>query len=393
MNLVDYESRPEQLTIFLKGHIDSNNSPEVETRILEILQEEPNKPLVLDLSELEYISSAGLRIILRLRKDRDDLKVIEVNPEVYEIFSMTGFTEMMEVEKAYRRISVDGCEVIGKGANGVVYRIDPDTIVKVYSHANALSEIKQERELARKAFVKGIPTAISYDVVRVGDYFGSVFELLNAESFAKILIQEPDRFDEVVKMSADLLLKIHSTTLQPGELPDMKQKALSWAEFSEPYLAPELYKKLHALFEAVPEDCHMLHGDYHVKNVMLQNGEVLLIDMDTLCMGHPIFEFGSIYNAYRGFSLVDHDNIKGFLGIDYETAWKFLWDQMKYYLGTEDEARIQEVIDKAEIVGITRLLRRSIRRGGLENEEGRAAIAFYETELARLLPVTDTLCF
>ena len=244
MNLVDYESRPEQLTIFLKGHIDSNNSPEVETRILEILQEEPNKPLVLDLSELEYISSAGLRIILRLRKDRDDLKVIEVNPEVYEIFSMTGFTEMMEVEKAYRRISVDGCEVIGKGANGVVYRIDPDTIVKVYSHANALSEIKQERELARKAFVKGIPTAISYDVVRVGDYFGSVFELLNAESFAKILIQEPDRFDEVVKMSADLLLKIHSTTLQPGELPDIQAEKIHLAGISDQEFSLDLIRYL-----------------------------------------------------------------------------------------------------------------------------------------------------
>ena len=393
MNLVDFENRPEQLTIFLKGHIDSNNSPEVETRIIEILQETPNEVLVLDLSELEYISSAGLRIILRLRKDYPELKVVEANPEVYEILSMTGFTEMMTVEKAYRRIAVEGCEVIGKGANGVVYRIDPDTIVKVYSHENALSEIKQERELARKAFVKGIPTAISYDVVRVGDYFGSVFELLNADSFARILSKEPERFEEVARLSADLLLKIHNTELEPGELPDMKQKALDWVGYCEPFLAPELYQKLRALVEAVPETHSMLHGDYHLKNVMLQNGESLLIDMDTLCMGHPIFEFGSVFNAYRGFSLLDHENVKSFIGIDYDTASRFLHRLLALYLDTEDEARIQEVIDKAEILGITRLLRRDVRRGGLETEEGRERIDFYKSELARLLPVTDTLCF
>ena len=393
MNLVDYKNRPEMLTIFLKGHIDSNNSPEVEARITEIIQEEPHDALVLDFSELEYISSAGLRIILRLRKDHPELKVVEVNPEVYEILSMTGFTEMMDVEKAYRQISVDGCEVIGKGANGVVYRIDPDTIVKVYSHENALSEIKQERELARKAFVKGIPTAISYDVVRVGDYYGSVFELLNAESFAKILIREPERFEEIAERSAELLLKIHGTEVQAEELPDMKQKAMGWADFCEPFLTPELFHKLHALFEAIPDINCMLHGDYHIKNVMLQDGESLLIDMDTLCMGHPIFEFGSVYNAYRGFSLIDHENVKHFLGIDYETANRFLHRLLSLYLKTEDEARIQEVIDKAEIVGITRLLRRAVRRGALEKEEGRQKVEFYKSELARLLPVTDTLCF
>ena len=55
--------------------------------------------------------------------------------------------------------------------------------------------------------------------------------------------------------------------------------------------------------EAVSVRHQMLHGDYHIKNVMMQDGEVLLIDMDTLCQGHPVFELASMYNAYVGFSL------------------------------------------------------------------------------------------
>ena len=124
-------------------------------------------------------------MLLRLKKAHNGFKIINCKPEVYDIFDMTGFVEMMEISKAYRELSIDGCEVIGEGANGIVYRTDPDTIVKVYKNHDALEEIHNERELARKAFVMGIPTAIPYDVVKVGDYYGSVFELLNAKSFRK----------------------------------------------------------------------------------------------------------------------------------------------------------------------------------------------------------------
>ena len=67
---------------------------------------------------------------------------------------------MTEVRKAYRVISVEGCELLGQGANGRVYRIDPDTIVKIYLNPDSLPEIQRERELARLAFVAGVPTAI-----------------------------------------------------------------------------------------------------------------------------------------------------------------------------------------------------------------------------------------
>ena len=123
--------------------------------------------------------------------------LVNVHQELYNILDMTGFTEMMDVHKAYRVLSVENCEVIGQGANGKVYRIDPDTIVKVYLNPDALPEIHRERELARLAFVAGVPTAIPYDVVRIqGGGYGSVFELLNATSFAKLLIRGEKTTDE-----------------------------------------------------------------------------------------------------------------------------------------------------------------------------------------------------
>ena len=231
MEYINYKMDGDHLIIDLMGHIDSANAAAVEKEINETMDREAPAQLTFDATDLKYISSAGLRIILRLRKEMKDLKIINVQPEVYEIFDMTGFTEMVDIQKAYRVISVEGCEVIGQGANGKVYRIDPDTIVKVYLNPDSLPEIHRERELARAAFVLGIPTAIPYDVVRVGEGYGSVFELLNATSFAKLIINGEKDPDEVAAMSIDLLKLIHSTKIKPGTMPDMKAVALDWADF------------------------------------------------------------------------------------------------------------------------------------------------------------------
>lgn len=381
------------MRIVLSGRIDSGNAPAVEQEVMRLLEETPGKELTIDASELSYISSAGLRVLLHLRKKHPELRILEVNSEVYEILEMTGFTEMMPVEKAYRVVSVEGCEEIGRGANGTIYRIDQDNVVKVYNNADALAEIQHEREVAKLALILGIPTAISYDVVRVGESYGSVFELLNARSFSKILANEPDKLDWCVSEYVKMLKKIHGTIVPEGKLPDMRETALSWATFMQDHLPEAQAKKLLALVEAVPHDDHMIHGDYHTKNLELQNDEVLLIDMDTLAVGHPIFELASMYNAFIGFSELDHSIIERFQGFDFETAQKFWNRTLVEYLGTEDEKKIREVENKARVIGYTRLIRRSIRRSGLETEEGRAEIAYWTEKLTELLDQTDTLLF
>ena len=381
------------MKIELNGRIDSTNAGEIEKMILAKLDGYDGKSIVFDMQDLEYISSAGLRVILRLKKDYPDIRITGVAPEVYEVLDMTGFTQMMTVEKAYRVVSVEGCEEIGRGANGTIYRIDRDNVVKVYNNADALADIQHEREVAKLALILGIPTAISYDVVKVGESYGSVFELLNARSFSKILAKEPEKLDWCVREYVDMLKRIHGTLVPAGKLPDMKETALKWAKFMQDYLPEEAGKKLLALIEAVPHDDHMIHGDYHTKNLELTENEVLLIDMDTLAVGHPIFEFASIYNSFVGFSEYDHEVIKRFQGFDLQMGQTFWKKSLAAYLGTDDEAKLNEVADKARIIGYTRMIRRSIRRKGLETETGRAEIELWKGELLDLLDKTDTLLF
>ena len=388
---ITYRIDKDILYIAIEGRIDASNAAIAEERIFAIKSENPGKHTVIDADNLEYISSAGLRVILKIRKEEPGLAIINVAPDVYEVLDMTGFTEMVTVEKAYQRMSVEGCEFIAKGANGAVYRYDNETILKTYFAKDALPEIKQERENARRAFVLGINTAIPYGIVRVGDGYGTVTELLNAVSVTKLIRNNPDDMSEAVKYYIDMLKSIHEIEVSDGEVPDMKETALAWADFVSKHIPEEQGKKLRALIEAVPKQNTLMHGDYHTNNIMVQNGEPLLIDMDTLCMGHPVFELGSMFNAFIGYSELDHNVTLDFFGYTHEDAEKFWNMSLKAYLGTDDEEVCRSVAEKAMIIGYTRMLRRAIRRP--DEADSPAKIARCKEMLAILLEKTDSIYF
>ena len=386
--------RIENDTLYLElaGRVDTSNADQIEQSIQRIRGENPTANCVLDAEKLEFISSAGLRIILRLLKELKQLKVINVNSDVYEILDMTGFTDMLTVEKAFRKISLDGCELIARGGNGAVYRYDAETIVKIYHNGASLDEIRQEKELCRKVFIKGINTAIPYDVVKVGDSYGSVAEMLSAKSVAKILKADIEKLDECMDIYTDLLKKIHSIPVSVGEMPSMKEIAVNWFEFLESYLPTDLWTKLMDMIKKMPEPQFMIHGDYHIHNVMIQDGEPLLIDMDTVAYGHPVFEFAAVYLGYVGYCENNPSGVLEFYGLPYETTTK-LWATLleKYFNG--DKAKMQEVELKAKIIGYARMLRRTVRRVGKDTEEGKGLIELCQKHLAELIPLVDSLDF
>ena len=394
MNNISCRTENDILNITLRGRIDSVNAPDTENEINEARAASDAKSIVLDCDALEYISSTGLRVILRLKKAVPDLKLINVSPEVYSIFDTTGFTRLMDIQKAFRVISVDGCEVIGRGAKGKVYRIGRDTIVKVFLPEISVEEIDQERELARTAFILGIPTAIPYDVVRIREGgFGSVFELLDAKSFARLLISGEKTVSEIASLKTDLLRIIHSTEAEPGIIPDMRQTAMSWAGPIKDLLSPEENEKLCAMINEMPEDHHMIHGDFHIKNIMLQGDEVLLIDMDSVACGHPVFELASMFNTYRAFRELEKSDFSDFLGIPNETASRIWSETLRRYLNSSDEEYVQSVENKAMLLGYTRLLRRELRIGAQDTESGRLEMEGIRKKLSDLIAHTDSLTF
>ena len=87
------------LFVFLEGKMDTVTTPEVTAAI----DEDTNtaSAVVIDMKDLSYLSSAGLRLLLSLHKKmalKDGLKIRNVNSDINDIFDMTGFSEILDIE-------------------------------------------------------------------------------------------------------------------------------------------------------------------------------------------------------------------------------------------------------------------------------------------------------
>ena len=93
----------EYVSLKLFGRIDSNNASSVEAELFSALEGKDSLAVELDAEKLEYISSAGLRILLRIRKNRPGMRIVNVSPEVYDILDMTGFTDYKHFNTVFKR--------------------------------------------------------------------------------------------------------------------------------------------------------------------------------------------------------------------------------------------------------------------------------------------------
>lgn len=319
-----------EVMLKLSGRLDTATSMQTSNDIDELLNAAGTiQRLTIDAGELEYIASSGLRILLTLAKRYKDFRIIDVSPEVYDVLNMTGFTKIMNVERALRQLSIEGCEMIGVGGVGTVYRLDGDTIIKVFREGTTMDEVSQEITMSKEAFVMGMPTAISFDVVKVGSQYGLVYELLHAKTLSDCIKQSPERIDEYAHKYADLFRQLHQIqvpedTCVPNALEHERNQVLHIRR----YFPQEGIDLLLQILDTIPAGRSLLHLDLQAKNVMLQGEEMMLIDMGEVGYGHPLLDLAHAYSSLVLF-VGDYEKT---IGISRELGNE-LWNRgINYYL-------------------------------------------------------------
>lgn len=290
---VSLKKEGQTMVAAIQGSINSANAAEFGD-LLSALPGDAER-VTLDIAALDYISSAGLRVLLSLKKrcGQIPLRILNANSEVMEIFNLTGFSEMMDILPACRKISIDGCEVIGRGACGECYRIDDETIIKLYYEDADPAWIEHEKALSKKAFVMGIPTAISYDIVEADGRRGVVYELIRSKTLAELIRTDRAGLDGYVAMYVDVCRRIGSIHTNDPEIPSFKDA--NRADIANiTGITEEERRMLHRFLDLVPDGDTCIHGDLNINNIMVQDGECCLIDMGELSTGMPMFDLSRI---------------------------------------------------------------------------------------------------
>ena len=371
-----FDNKEKVLRIYLEGEVNSYNADNLSDEIDKITNEEKFEKLELDFSHVSYISSAGLRVVLKLKQKFKEVSVVEASLDIYDIFSMTGFASIMTVKKALRQIYVSGATIVGEGYYSTVYRLNDDTIVKVFNHVSDENQIERELALAKEAFMLGIPTAISYDIVKVGDKLGVRFEMLDCDSLKNVVAKNTDKLKEYVQKYADLLKYMNSIHSDNPIIPPIKKEYLTKLEQIKDDLSKDEYDKILSLLNSIPDTNTLVHGDCHFKNILVQNGNYLLIDMETLSVGHPIFELASLYSAYVGLSEFNEEESMKFFGIPRKDCVNLYNALINLYFGKDDPI-IKDKIALLSYINVYRWYRR--------HSDDKAAIKAYKERLLELV--------
>ena len=97
--IIEMKRNAQELVMTIKGRLDTITAPALEKEINEKIQD--IETLILDFSGLEYVSSAGLRVLLSTQKKmqkRGAMRVINVREEIMDVFEMTGFADILTIE-------------------------------------------------------------------------------------------------------------------------------------------------------------------------------------------------------------------------------------------------------------------------------------------------------
>ena len=249
-----------------------------------------------------------------------------------------------------QRLSVEEGQRIGGGAASWVYALDNGDIVKVLKHGTP-EEAEREILLSKWAFLKGIPTAISYDVADVDGHQGLVYEFLGRENLRNAFRDRPESFDELMDAYLTLLHTVNGTTDDEAYLPAaIEQYRVALDRLSDLLTAEEI-AKTRSLLETVPDSDTIIHGDCQIKNVRVVNGKLFLIDLDTLSRGDPIFELAALFCCYRCYPALSEESHDSFFDISSATIAKILDGILEgYYPGLPDETR-EENTRKIALLG------------------------------------------
>ena len=321
------------------GRIDSTNAKNFSNNITSIRAKYPNSEIVFDCAQLDYISSAGLRILLNFsKKENTQIKLINVSQGIADILEVTGFSTIFDVSRPIRDISDEQATFMGMSSGISLYRMSNDTILKLYPTWQRLDDVKKELRYTKAALLSGVPALISYDIVTFENRYGIIYEMPNVKTVSSLLILQPWKIDQFAAELGQTLKQINLCSPAPGVLPKTSEMLTEKVLKLDKYFNTNEIHELISIIHAIPAANTVVYGSYQPGNIFVMNDELILINMSTISCGNPVYDLGITYMA----CVLEADwLIKRISDLDVSQS-KRLWNGIiRSYFGTDDEEFIK----------------------------------------------------
>ena len=335
------------------GTIDTINSNHFGDYVFDIYNKYPNSKLYINFSNVYMITSSCIRELLRFVKSNLNFELIGVKKEVYTVLKLTNMAEVLHLDQETISVNVEGCKVLGKGFHSSVYKLDDERIAKIYSNINDIDMFIHERIVAKQAFVKGVPTEISFGMCECDGKPGLIYELVDADTLLSIFAEDESNIDKYVDEYVELVKKMHTfDSVGLDNIDNIKEKYRSDINLLKPLLNDGEVNKLYSLLESIEDSNNIIHGDPHPANVMLTNKGMVFIDLSDMMIGNGIFDLVYLHRTLIQFMKVENSSYK--LNNDSRIKlWNMFFNEYYKEYSNEDKKNIEQTINLLSLLSIT----------------------------------------
>jgi uncharacterized protein (TIGR02172 family) len=255
------------------------------------------------------------------------------------------------MDKEIREIDLAQWQQVGEGGNGKTYVArpqaapqcgDPDganagAILKISnSRLSTLEAVRKEFDVSRAVHALGLATPEMREIVRVGDAYGTISELIKPKrSLGRICCDNPERTEEMATLLCTRGKELFATPCDTGFFPSRKaqlMQALGRVQF----VGRKTLSTLEAFAQRIPDTTTCLHGDFQMGNLILSGERHYWIDLDRFGYGDPMFDVGHLYMLCNVYSSMKY--VQGLFHVTRDQFHSF-WDAFaRAYTGSTDHA-------------------------------------------------------
>lgn len=273
------------LTIAINGHIDSSQVTMLQNEIDDAIDTHRNEinELILDAENMSFISSLGLRSILQLKKNWSNVQVVNCSADVYNAFKLTGFTRLITITKALPSINDDQLKPVEDLKD--VFRLSEETMVKVFSTDASLEEVEHEVQQSREVFIWGVPTVMTFDIVKVKGSYGIIFESIMRKHIDAATLGE-------------LLRSFHQYIIEPDQqIPSAIEREKQTVKAMTTEYGEERVAKMLQALNTIPDASNLLHGNLSLRYIAYsqEGNRPIVVDMSNIAYGNPVIDLTHLY--------------------------------------------------------------------------------------------------
>lgn len=255
----------------------------------------------------------------------------------------------------FKNMSVEGLKPVSKGGTGECFLLDDEKILKLYYKGFPKNRAIQEKKNAKTAFVAGVPTPISFDLVVSDGRYGIIYEKLNEKTMSEVLQEHPSKAAYMGKQMALIAQSIHTAKVKDKDFPKSTEK-IAKSIPNATYLDDNTRKNVENFMRTLESTDSYVHGDFHTNNVMIEGDDIYLIDMGSYSIGSPLFDLAVLH-----FSLFDSPesckgDISSFNGLNRNTRTRF-WNAFidEYYKNTSEEIKEEQISKMRKVILLIKL--------------------------------------